>query len=98
MAEITVPDASKVCTYCEKVFSTSCNKRAHERRQHGVNPGPVSHSDGPTIVQCTECNVTFATLSAYREHLSLVHDIEIHKAQHEFTSEEGKLHWLRKCG
>ncbi|XP_050739065.1 uncharacterized protein LOC127009731 isoform X2 [Eriocheir sinensis] len=93
VAEITVPDASKVCTYCNKVFSTSCNKRAHERRQHGVNPGPVSHSDGPTIVQCTECNVTFATLTAYREHLSLVHDIEIHKAQHEFTSEEDFLRW-----
>ncbi|XP_050707163.1 uncharacterized protein LOC126992460 [Eriocheir sinensis] len=93
VAEITVPDASKVCTYCDKVFSTSCNKRAHERRQHGVNPGPVSHSDGPTIVQCTECNVTFATLTAYREHLSLVHDIEIHKAQHEFTSEEDFLRW-----
>ncbi|KAG0712213.1 hypothetical protein GWK47_018990 [Chionoecetes opilio] len=90
VAEKQVPDASTVCRFCDKVFANSSNKRAHERRQHGINPSPTAYPDGLTVVICKECNVTFSTLNNYRKHLLESHQIESQKAQHVFTSEEGK--------
>ena len=81
---------SKTCSLCEKVFTRSNKRKAHEIEIHGIARCTTSKKVKCPIT-CDICSISYKTLHELRTHKAEDHGIENIPVHHEFATETGIL-------